>query len=94
MLYIALNDIISLTCSSIGASTEILDSARQDHGTEANGRLITSLQPLRIHSSSSQPPRAPTLQECEIIIRQLYNANSLQSQEVSAWRATLSYSVF
>ncbi|XP_035762885.1 coiled-coil domain-containing protein 74A isoform X3 [Neolamprologus brichardi] len=74
---------------SIGASTEILDSARQDHGTEANGRLITSLQPLRIHSSSSQPPRAPTLQECEVIIRQLYNANSLQSQEIVHVKALL-----
>ncbi|XP_026032724.1 coiled-coil domain-containing protein 74B isoform X3 [Astatotilapia calliptera] len=74
---------------SIGASTEILDSARQDHGTEANGHLITSLQPLRIHSSSSQPPRAPTLQECEIIIRQLYNANSLQSQEIVRVKALL-----
>ncbi|XP_076742540.1 coiled-coil domain-containing protein 74B isoform X3 [Maylandia zebra] len=74
---------------SIGASTEILDSARQDHGTEANGRLITSLQPLRINSSSSQPPRAPTLQECEIIIRQLYNANSLQSQEIVRVKALL-----
>ncbi|XP_076742541.1 coiled-coil domain-containing protein 74B isoform X4 [Maylandia zebra] len=73
----------------IGASTEILDSARQDHGTEANGRLITSLQPLRINSSSSQPPRAPTLQECEIIIRQLYNANSLQSQEIVRVKALL-----
>ncbi|XP_063336338.1 coiled-coil domain-containing protein 74B [Pelmatolapia mariae] len=75
--------------SSIGACTEILDSARQDHGTEANGRLITSLQPLRIHSSSSQPPRAPTLQECEVIIRQLYNANSLQSQEIVRVKALL-----
>uniref|UniRef100_A0A3P9CNI8 Si:ch211-222n4.2 n=1 Tax=Maylandia zebra TaxID=106582 RepID=A0A3P9CNI8_9CICH len=56
---------------------------------EANGRLITSLQPLRINSSSSQPPRAPTLQECEIIIRQLYNANSLQSQEIVRVKALL-----
>ncbi|XP_013126251.1 coiled-coil domain-containing protein 74B isoform X2 [Oreochromis niloticus] len=74
---------------SIGACTEILDSARQDHGTEANGRLITSLQPLRIHSSSSHHPRAPTLQECEVIIRQLYNANSLQSQEIMHVKALL-----
>ncbi|KAJ8346706.1 hypothetical protein SKAU_G00281070 [Synaphobranchus kaupii] len=48
---------------------------------EAKGGLITSLQPLRIHCSPSQPPRAPTLQECEVIIRQLYSTNSQQSQE-------------
>lgn len=51
---------------------------------ESTGGLITSLHPLRIHGSPSEPPRAPTLRECEVIIRQLYNANSLQSQEVSA----------
>ncbi|KAL4609236.1 coiled-coil domain-containing protein 74B-like [Arapaima gigas] len=44
--------------------------------------LITSLRPLRIHESPLQPPRTPTLQECEVIIQQLYHANSLQSQEV------------
>lgn len=60
-----------------------MGSARQDHRPEVKGGLITSLQPLRIHSSPSHPPRAPTLQECEVIIRQLYHANSLQSQEVS-----------
>ncbi|XP_044031271.1 uncharacterized protein si:ch211-222n4.2 isoform X2 [Siniperca chuatsi] len=73
---------------SNGEGSEILGSARQDHGSEVKGGLITSLQPLRIHSSPSHPPRAPTLQECEVIIRQLYNANSLQSQEVwtlSVW---------
>ncbi|CAJ1071198.1 coiled-coil domain-containing protein 74A isoform X1 [Xyrichtys novacula] len=58
------------------------DSSRMDHGPEVKGGLITSLQPLRIHSGPSHPPRAPTLQECEVIIRQLYNANSLQSQEI------------
>ncbi|XP_061119672.1 coiled-coil domain-containing protein 74A isoform X2 [Conger conger] len=56
---------------------------------EATGGLITSLQPLRIHCSPSQPPRAPTLQECEVIIRQLYNANSLQSQEILRVKAAL-----
>ncbi|XP_045923620.1 coiled-coil domain-containing protein 74A [Micropterus dolomieu] len=68
---------------------EILGSARQDHGSEVKGGLITSLQPLRIHSSPSHPPRAPTLQECEVIIRQLYNANSLQSQEIIRVKALL-----
>ncbi|XP_040013261.1 coiled-coil domain-containing protein 74B isoform X2 [Xiphias gladius] len=40
-------------------------------------------------SSPSHPPRAPTLQECEVIIRQLYNANSLQSQEIIRVKALL-----
>ncbi|XP_074472961.1 coiled-coil domain-containing protein 74B isoform X2 [Sebastes fasciatus] len=73
---------------SAGEGSEMLGSARQDRGPEVKGGLITSLQPLRIHSNPSHPPRAPTLQECEVIIRQLYNANSLQSQEVwtlSVW---------
>ncbi|KAK2818992.1 hypothetical protein Q5P01_024553 [Channa striata] len=67
---------------SPGEGRERLGSTRQDHGPELKGGLITSLQPLRIHSSPSHSPRAPTLQECEVIIRQLYNANSLQSQEI------------
>ncbi|XP_070707181.1 coiled-coil domain-containing protein 74B [Pempheris klunzingeri] len=74
---------------SIGEASEVLRSARQDHVPEVRGGLITSLQPLRIHSSPSQPPRAPTLQECEVIIRQLYNANSLQSQEIIRVKALL-----
>lgn len=78
-----------LLARSTGESSEILGSATQDHGPELKGGLITSLQPLRIHSSHSQPPRAPTLQECEVIIRQLYSANSLQSQEVSVRHQTL-----
>ncbi|XP_040013260.1 coiled-coil domain-containing protein 74B isoform X1 [Xiphias gladius] len=74
---------------SIREGSEILGSARQNHDPEAKGGLITSLQPLRIHSSPSHPPRAPTLQECEVIIRQLYNANSLQSQEIIRVKALL-----
>ncbi|XP_029024673.1 uncharacterized protein si:ch211-222n4.2 isoform X2 [Betta splendens] len=67
---------------SFGEGSEIMGSAKQDRHPEVKGGLITSLQPLRIHSSPSHPPRAPTLQECEVIIRQLYHANSLQSQEI------------
>nr|XP_046231001.1 coiled-coil domain-containing protein 74B [Scatophagus argus] len=75
---------------SNGEATKILGSARQDHGHgELKGGLITSLHPLRIHSSPSHPPRAPTLQECEVIIRQLYNANNLQSQEIVRVKALL-----
>ncbi|XP_071321784.1 coiled-coil domain-containing protein 74B isoform X3 [Trachinotus anak] len=74
---------------SIGEGSEILGSAREDHGPEVKGGLITSLQPLRILSGHSHPPRTPTLQECEVIIRQLYNANSLQSQEIIRVKALL-----
>ncbi|XP_037607886.1 coiled-coil domain-containing protein 74A isoform X1 [Sebastes umbrosus] len=74
---------------SMGEGSEMLGSARQDRGPEVKGGLITSLQPLRIHSNPSHPPRAPTLQECEVIIRQLYNANSLQSQEIIRVKALL-----
>lgn len=45
--------------------------------------LVTSLTPLRVHASPSQQPRPPTLEECEVIIEQLYSALSLQSEEVS-----------
>ncbi|KAF7661480.1 hypothetical protein LDENG_00261080 [Lucifuga dentata] len=75
-------------------SSEILGSTKHDHETEPKGGLITSLQPLRIHSSPSHPPRVPTLKECEIIIRQLYNANSLQSQEIIRVKALLRDIVF
>ncbi|XP_059213841.1 coiled-coil domain-containing protein 74B [Centropristis striata] len=74
---------------STGEGNDILGCVRQDHGPEVKGGLITSLQPLRIHSHPSHPPRAPTLQECEVIIRQLYNANSLQSQEIIRVKALL-----
>ncbi|XP_033503384.1 coiled-coil domain-containing protein 74B [Epinephelus lanceolatus] len=74
---------------SFGQTSEILGSAHQDRDPEMKGGLITSLQPLRIHSNPSHPPRAPTLQECEVIIRQLYNANSLQSQEIIRVKALL-----
>uniref|UniRef100_UPI003AAE4758 coiled-coil domain-containing protein 74B n=1 Tax=Centroberyx gerrardi TaxID=166262 RepID=UPI003AAE4758 len=74
--------------------SEMLDSSRQDPGPELRGGLITSLQPLRIHSSPTRPPRAPTLQECEVIIRQLYNANSMQSQEIVRVKAVLRDIVF
>lgn len=79
-----------MTLQHISTQTGVSDntSDTSEGGTKSlsgcTGGLITSLHPLRIHGSTSEPPRAPTLRECEVIIRQLYNANSLQSQEVSA----------
>ncbi|XP_019724277.1 coiled-coil domain-containing protein 74B-like isoform X2 [Hippocampus comes] len=54
-----------------------------------SGQLATSLQPLHIHNGLSHPPRASTLRECELIIRQLYNTNSLQSQEIVRYKELL-----
>ncbi|XP_026797148.1 coiled-coil domain-containing protein 74B isoform X2 [Pangasianodon hypophthalmus] len=83
-------------CTQTRVSDDISDAS--EGGTkslpESTGGLITSLHPLRIHSSPSEPPRAPTLRECEVIIRQLYNANSLQSQEIVRIKAVLRDIVF
>ncbi|XP_077079102.1 uncharacterized protein LOC143732197 [Siphateles boraxobius] len=46
------------------------------------GGAVTSLLPLRITCGLSQPPRTPTLKECEGIIRQLYHTNTSQYQEL------------
>ncbi|XP_037548081.1 coiled-coil domain-containing protein 74A [Nematolebias whitei] len=73
---------------SLGEGSKALGSARQD-GTNVKRRLVTSLHPLQIHSIPSRPPRAPTLHEREVIIQQLYNANSLQSQELIRVKALL-----
>ncbi|XP_058613601.1 coiled-coil domain-containing protein 74B isoform X2 [Onychostoma macrolepis] len=62
-----------------------LTADRVDNPSESKAGFITSLQPLKIQCSPSQAPRPPTLQECEVIIRQLYNANSLQCQEVRSY---------
>lgn len=56
----------------------------EDGEPNLKGALVTSLQPLRVSSSLSNPPRPPTLEESQVIVRQLYSALSLQSQEVSA----------
>ncbi|XP_055009958.1 coiled-coil domain-containing protein 74B [Boleophthalmus pectinirostris] len=80
--------------ASLGESTDAAGSFSKAHGTEPRGGLITSLQPLRIHSSPAHPPRPPTLHECEVIIRQLYNANSIQSQELLRVKALLRDIVF
>ncbi|XP_010876223.2 coiled-coil domain-containing protein 74B isoform X2 [Esox lucius] len=68
--------------------------ARQEHKSGIWGGLITSLKPLRIHRDSSHPPRPATLPECEAIIRQLYNANRLQSQEITRVKSVLRGVVF
>ncbi|XP_053480876.1 coiled-coil domain-containing protein 74A isoform X2 [Ictalurus furcatus] len=59
------------------------------HGVEHNVASIMSLLPLRIRDGSSHPPRTPTLQECEAMIGQLYNANTLQCQELLRVKAVL-----
>ncbi|XP_050948522.1 coiled-coil domain-containing protein 74B isoform X2 [Labeo rohita] len=71
-----------------------LTADRIEGPSEPKAGFITSLQPLMIQCSISQVPRAPTIQECEVIIRQLYNANSLQSQEILRVKAVLKDIVF
>ncbi|XP_053360458.1 coiled-coil domain-containing protein 74A isoform X2 [Clarias gariepinus] len=59
------------------------------HGVEHSMSVILSLLPLRIQDSSTRAPRSPTLQECEAMIRQLYNTNTSQSQELLQLKAVL-----
>ncbi|XP_072099386.1 coiled-coil domain-containing protein 74B-like isoform X6 [Mobula birostris] len=51
--------------------------------------LITSLTPLLIKVTPSGIPRAPTLQECAVIVRHLHNTSSLQSQELLRLKTSL-----
>ncbi|XP_016136436.1 coiled-coil domain-containing protein 74B-like isoform X1 [Sinocyclocheilus grahami] len=71
-----------------------LTADRTEAPSEAKAGFITSLKPLMIQCNPSQAPRPPSLQECEVIIRQLYNANSLQSQEILHVKAVLKDIVF
>ncbi|CAL8406103.1 unnamed protein product [Arctogadus glacialis] len=80
--------------ASSAAGPEARAAGPVERGPGLLGGLITSLQPLRIHSSPVHHPRAPTLPECEVIIRQLYNTNSLQSQEIIRIKAVLRDIVF
>ncbi|XP_026052171.1 coiled-coil domain-containing protein 74B-like isoform X1 [Carassius auratus] len=66
-----------------------LTGDRTNDRSEVKAGFITSLQPLMIQCSPSQAPRPPTLQESELIIRQLNNANSLQSQEIQRVKGVL-----
>ncbi|XP_072355635.1 coiled-coil domain-containing protein 74B isoform X3 [Scyliorhinus torazame] len=51
--------------------------------------FVTSLTPLLIQIDPSGSPRAPTLQECAIIVRHLHNTSSLQSQELLRLKTSL-----
>ncbi|XP_078082903.1 coiled-coil domain-containing protein 74B isoform X2 [Mustelus asterias] len=51
--------------------------------------FITSLTPLLIQIDPSGSPRAPTLQECAIIVQHLHNTSSLQSQELLRLKTSL-----
>ncbi|XP_054613296.1 uncharacterized protein si:ch211-222n4.2 isoform X2 [Dunckerocampus dactyliophorus] len=64
---------------------EIIGPSRPNRGSETPGA-----QPRQVQNNpSSHPPRASTLRECELLIRQLYNTNSLQSQEIVRYKALL-----
>ncbi|XP_061658160.1 coiled-coil domain-containing protein 74B isoform X2 [Syngnathoides biaculeatus] len=75
---------------SMGDCVEILGPVRPNRKSEPVGGPVNSLQPLQVHNASSHPPRASTLRDCELIIRQLYNTNSLQSQEIVRYKELLS----
>lgn len=62
---------------------------RSDLNAKSKRGLITSLLPLRIDGGPFHSPYAPTLQECEVIIRQLCKNNNLQSQELLRVKAIL-----
>ncbi|XP_051950853.1 coiled-coil domain-containing protein 74A isoform X2 [Xyrauchen texanus] len=55
----------------------------------SGGGPVTSLLPLSITCSPSQNPRTPTLKECEVIIRQLYHANTSKGQELQRIKTVL-----
>ncbi|XP_061655698.1 coiled-coil domain-containing protein 74B-like isoform X1 [Phyllopteryx taeniolatus] len=75
---------------SMGDCVESLGPFRPNRRSEQLGGLVNSQQPLQVHNGLSHPPRASTLRECELIIRQLYNTNSLQSQEIVRYKELLS----
>ncbi|XP_073766152.1 uncharacterized protein isoform X4 [Danio rerio] len=68
--------------SSRDGSAERVSQCRFISSAESGQGAVTSLLPLQISCSSSQNPRNPTLKECELIIRELYQANSSQHQEL------------
>ncbi|KAM9794822.1 uncharacterized protein ACBT44_018716 isoform 2-T2 [Syngnathus typhle] len=72
---------------NMGDYAEVHGPHRANRGY--SGDLDNSLQPLQVHNGLSNPPRASTLRECELIIRQLYNTNSLQSQQIVRYKELL-----
>ncbi|XP_061154542.1 coiled-coil domain-containing protein 74A-like [Syngnathus typhle] len=72
---------------NMGDYAEVHGPYRANRGY--SGGLGNSLQPLQVHNGLSNPPRASTLRECELIIRQLYNTNRLQSQQIVRYKELL-----
>ncbi|XP_067250448.1 coiled-coil domain-containing protein 74A isoform X1 [Chanodichthys erythropterus] len=74
----------SKSCSdgSTGKNSQCGFLSSEEASGAGGGGAVTSLLPLRITCSPSQHPRTPTLKECEVIIRQLYHANTSQYQEL------------
>ncbi|XP_062854353.1 coiled-coil domain-containing protein 74A isoform X2 [Trichomycterus rosablanca] len=80
--------------SEAGAISSKEKLGTSGHNVEHNTGIVTSLLPLRIHDGPSRPPRVPTMPECESIIQQLYNANTIQSQELMRVKTILKDIVF
>ncbi|XP_066500764.1 coiled-coil domain-containing protein 74B isoform X2 [Hoplias malabaricus] len=77
------------TQSQTGVNSHEKKPQTVNRRVEHYGGDITSVLPLKIRSGQSRPPHTPTLQECGDIIRQLYQANTLQSQELQHVKAIL-----
>ncbi|XP_027880709.1 coiled-coil domain-containing protein 74B [Xiphophorus couchianus] len=65
-------------------------SVRLNHGGELTGLRKTVLEPVRIDSTPPDMVHPSTMQECEAIIQQLFNVNSLQTQEIARLKTLLS----
>ncbi|XP_077478518.1 coiled-coil domain-containing protein 74B-like [Stigmatopora argus] len=74
---------------SMGDCMEIVGTFRSNCRSQQSEGLAFSAQPLQVQNGPSHLPRASTLRECEVIIRQLYNTNSLQSQEIARYKELL-----
>ncbi|XP_057675954.1 coiled-coil domain-containing protein 74B isoform X2 [Corythoichthys intestinalis] len=73
----------------MGDCTEILGPIRPNRRSQQSEAPVSSVEPLKVQNGPSHPPRASTLRECELIIQQLYNTNSLQSQEIVRYKELL-----
>ncbi|XP_039628029.1 uncharacterized protein si:ch211-222n4.2 isoform X2 [Polypterus senegalus] len=64
------------------SGSELITLHTQGPGVDYRNLHINSLYPLLIHTSQNDCPRAPNMQECQVLIQQLYHANRLQAREI------------
>ncbi|XP_006821093.1 coiled-coil domain-containing protein 74A-like isoform X1 [Saccoglossus kowalevskii] len=84
-----LQQIVEQTLTKRGSISEIAKPSRPHSQLQlAVEALNPSLEPLQVHPKS-QPPRPPTLEECEMIIRHFQRQNDKQSHELMRLKADL-----